>query len=96
MDPWLGIGLLGGAVLAVIYSVLAYRHSNPTESLSLFRLLLAGAAAGAASKLTYLAVTTDDAALRPFTDEDRLYIIIGAVVLFLVALSDSRRELGSA
>lgn len=96
MDPWLGVGLLVGAGLAAIYALLAHRHSNPTETLSFFRLLLAGAAAGTASKLTYLAVTTSDAELRPFTDEDRLYIIIGALVLFAVAYSDSRRELGSA
>jgi hypothetical protein len=92
MNAWLVVGLGLGTVLVLAH----LRHPAKTDGPNLAsasRLLLAGVTTVTAVKLTYLALVTDDVALEPFGGEDRVFIVLGSLVLMWVAVEDGRREL---
>lgn len=95
MDGWLAAAFLSGLGLIGLYLRLAHQNERSPEFLTGARLFLAAVLALAGIKLAYLAISTDDADLKPFAGEDRLYILIGSLAMMWIAFADTYRELKS-
>lgn len=96
MTVWLGAGLATGCILVLSYLVLAGRRRRRPELPSAIRLMLAGIAAQAGTKIVYLAIVSSEQALAPFDGDDRVYVLFGGFALLWVSLADSYRELTRA
>jgi hypothetical protein len=95
VNGWLVGGLALGVAAIIVYLILVATSGETAELLTGARLFLSAVLVVAGVKLGYLVVSTDENKLGPFKGEDRLYIVIGAIVMMWVACADVYRELSA-
>ena|ERR1044072_7465627 len=83
MNPYLDAGLGLAAAAVVLYCVLATRRREFPELVAIVQLVLACTGAVAGVRVGVIATTHD--VLAPFSSEDRIYLVLGGLALFVAS-----------
>ena len=83
MDTYLSAGFVLAAVLIATYVTLEARARRMPDIRPLVELVLSGTAITAGIRVGVLTIRTHH--LAPFHDEDRIYLVLGALALVVVS-----------
>lgn len=84
MDRYVASGLIGAACLLIVFAAVEARRGRFPDLVSMIQLVLACTAIGAGVRLGVVTVTEDT--LGPFKEEDRIFLVLGALSLGVVSL----------
>jgi len=95
MNYYLLAGVVLATALAVAYLVASLLRKNAPQLPHVLSLILASFSVPASIKLGYLGLTTEAPELAPFTDEDRVYVLAGAIALLWISVASIIQTLRS-
>ena len=83
MDVYLSIGFILAGILIAVYVTVEARARRMPDIRPLVELVLSGTAVTAGIRVGVLTIRTHH--LAPFHDEDRIYLVLGALSLVVVS-----------